>query len=255
MNLNDRLQAIANRIEKGETMADIGTDHGFLPIYLVEAGISPRAVMTDVSRPSLMKGRQNFEEHLSGSDGKVEFRVGDGLSTLEPAEVDTVVIAGMGGKLIRDIMGDDMDLTRSFGKFVLQPRIRQGELRKWLLQNGFAIIHEDLAKEGKHISEIITAVPRSGKEEGPGRNDREGSRLCITEETVGSLYGDDKAAVFYDVPPWITQSTGPVEDFIERNLESEKRKLENVMLSRERKHALESDICDSIYYLKGLLEG
>ena len=70
-----------------------------------------------------------------------------------------------------------------------------------------------------------------------------------------SAYGGDKAAVFYDVPPWIMSSTGPVEDFIERNLETEKKKLENVMLSRKRNHALESDICDSIYYLKGLLEG
>ena len=156
----------------------------------------------------------------------------------------------MGGKLIRDIMSGDMELTRSFGKFVLQPRIRQGELRKWLLENDFAIIHEDLAEEGDHISEIITAVPRRG-----GDDSRSGNGLCITEETVESAYGGDKAAVFYDVPPWIMSSTGPVEDFIERNLETEKKKLENVMLSRERNHALESDICDSIYYLKGLLEG
>ena len=110
-------------------MADIGTDHGFLPIYMVNSGISPMAVMTDVSESSLMKGQRNFREYADIVSG-IYFRTGDGLSVLKKSEVDTVVIAGMGGKLIRDMMNADMKLTSSFRKFILQPRIRQGELRK-----------------------------------------------------------------------------------------------------------------------------
>ncbi len=69
INLSNRLQTIAGRISKGETMADIGTDHGFLPIYMVNSGISPMAVMTDVSESSLMKGQRNFREYADIGSG------------------------------------------------------------------------------------------------------------------------------------------------------------------------------------------
>lgn len=245
INLTNRLQTIADRIDKGETMADIGTDHGFLPIYMVDTGISPRAVMTDVSEPSLMKGQSNFREYADNLEACIDFRTGDGLTVLEKAEVDTVVIAGMGGKLMIDIMNEDMEHTISFKKFILQPRKRQGELRKWLLEKGFTIIHEDLAEEGRYITEIITAVS-------PGVKTCGGEEEClnITAEDMA----DDDCEIFYRLPPWIIRATGPVEEFIERNLDAEKRKLENVMLSKERNSSLEKEICDAIYYLKGLLE-
>ena len=245
INLSNRLQTIAGRISKGETMADIGTDHGFLPIYMVNSGIAPMAVMTDVSESSLMKGQRNFREYADIGSG-IYFRTGDGLSVLKKSEVDTVVIAGMGGKLIRDIMNADMKLTSSFRKFILQPRIRQGELRKWLLENGFTIIHEDLAEEGKYITEIITVLS-------PGSeiSDDDGQCLSITD---CNIQGNNDNMIFYRLPPWITEATGPVEEFIMRNLDIEKKKLENVMLSKKRDHILEANICSAIYYLKGLLE-
>ena len=248
MNLNERLLRIADRIENGETMADIGTDHGFLPIYLLETGISPKVIMTDISEPSLMKGRQNFNGRLSGMEDRADFRVGSGISVLAPEEVSTVVIAGMGGRLICDILSEDMEKTRSFKKFILQPRTKQGELRRWLLENGFAITHEDLVYEGAHIPEIITAVPYRG--------DAGAAALAAAGDAAGdasaTYEGIDKPAVFYDVPPWIKKATGPVEEFIERRLNTEKRKLERVMLSSVRNRELESRICDNIYYLKHL---
>ena len=227
-------------------MADIGTDHCFLPIYLIENDISPSVIMTDVSRPSLMKGSDNLD--MLGADRKrADFRVGDGISVLERGETDTVVIAGMGGMLIRDIMSIDMEHTFSFRKYILQPRTRQGHLRKWLLENGFTIIHEDLVEEGRFIPEIITALS-------PQADDvTDDGRLCIRGVSFASEE-DTGEDIIYRVPPWITQATGPVEEFIARNIENEKKRLENVMLAKERDIAQEDRICRGIAYLKRLLE-
>lgn len=241
INLSDRLQRIADNINKGETMADIGTDHGFLPIYLIQKGVSPKVIMSDVSKPSLMKAKQNSDIYIGEAQENIDFRVGDGLSVLKAAEVDVVVIAGMGGKLIRDILSEDTMLTCSFKKFIFQPRIGQGALRRWLLENGFIIIREELVTEGRHIPEIITALaPGTG---GGLRHDR-----------INRDFGDEGNEMFYKIPPWIVKAAGPVEEFLTRNIEAEKKKLENVMLSKNRNQELESKICEDIYYLKGLLK-
>ena len=301
--LSIRLQKIADRINEGETMADIGTDHGFLTIYLIENDISPSVIMTDVSLPSLMKGSDNLD--MLGADRKrADFRVGDGISVLERGETDTVVIAGMGGMLIRDIMSIDMEHTCSFRKYILQPRTRQGHLRKWLLENGFTIIHEDLVEEGRFIPEIITALSPQADDvftndasvdvacmdgvqaDGVHMGDARMNDVCITGSATDDVhnagsetYGVHTAAgdvtddgrlcirgvsfaseedtgedIIYRVPPWITQATGPVEEFIARNIENEKKRLENVMLAKERDIAQEDRICRGIAYLKRLLE-
>lgn len=255
--LSVRLQKIADRINEGETMADIGTDHGFLPIYLIENDISPYVIMADVSRPSLMKGSDNLD--MLGADRKrADFRVGDGISVLERGEVDTVVIAGMGGMLIRDIMSADMEHTCSFRKYILQPRTRQGHLRKWLLENGFTIIHEDLVEEGRFIPEIITVLsPQADSSYADDRPAAETAadscRLCIKDTSFASE-DDTGEDMIYRVPPWITQASGPAEDFLSRNIENEKRRLENVMLAKERDIEQEDRICRGIAYLKSLLE-
>lgn len=164
--LSDRLQMIADEIKKGETMADIGTDHGFLPLYLWQNEISPEVVMCDISIPSLQKAidakTQLLEDgeklpQLSGDS--IKYRAGDGLQVLSDGEVDAVVIAGMGGVLMTEIMGVNMKKTLSFKKFILQPRNHSGALRYWLTVNGFNIVSNKLVREGKFICEIITAIP------------------------------------------------------------------------------------------------
>ena len=155
--LTDRLQKIADEINIGETMADIGTDHGFLPLYLWEKGISPSVIMCDVSEPSLAKAKAAAGAYQFGHE--LDFRIGDGLTVLSAGEVDAVVIAGMGGFLIRDILDRDMEKTCSFGKFILQPRNHAGLLRYWLKANNFNIVKNQLVREGKFICDIITAIP------------------------------------------------------------------------------------------------
>lgn len=156
--LSPRLKKIADQINPGETMADIGTDHGFLPIYLWENNISSKVIMADISSGSLAKARENCAMYYPGEE--FDLRLGSGVEVLANSEVDAVVMAGMGGILMTEILEKDILKSRSFRKLILQPRKDVGKLRYWLFDNGFSIANEGLVREGKYICEIITAVPK-----------------------------------------------------------------------------------------------
>lgn len=155
MKLSNRLLSLASFITKNSIVADIGTDHGFIPMYLIENNISKHVIATDVSMGSLNKTISyiNDLEFI----GKIEARLGNGLEVIKPFEVDTVVIAGMGGLLIRDILDKDINISNSVTNFVLQPMIAVKELREYLFSNHYKIVDEDLVKEDNKYYEIIYA--------------------------------------------------------------------------------------------------
>ena len=155
--LSDRLQKIADFIEPGESVADIGTDHGFLPIALWERGKCPHVILGDINAGPLEKARANIQKHYP--DKTFDVRIGSGIQTVLPAEVDVIVIAGMGGLLIAEILGDDLKKSKSFKKLILQPRNAQDKLRLWLVENGFDFADETLVRERKYLCEIILVVP------------------------------------------------------------------------------------------------
>lgn len=155
--LTDRLQLMADFATPGRRIADIGTDHGLLPVYLYEQGIAPRAVMCDISEPSLAKAKALAAP--LGDRENLLFRAGDGLQVLEAGEVDDIFIAGMGGILIGDILAEDPAKTGSFRRFILQPRNREAHLRYKLMEMGMNICANSLVREGRRICEIIVAEP------------------------------------------------------------------------------------------------
>ena len=154
--LSDRLQMIADEINIGETVADIGTDHGLLPIFLYESGRSPRVILGDINKGPLEKARENIGNHFGGPCEALDLRLGSGLEPVGFGETDAVVIAGMGGILMTEILGLDL---KSFPKMILQPRNGSHKLRWWLNQNGFTITAEHLVVERKYICEILTVKP------------------------------------------------------------------------------------------------
>ncbi|MGP1569340.1 MAG: tRNA (adenine(22)-N(1))-methyltransferase [Eubacteriales bacterium] len=158
--ITSRLYCIAELIGMGKTVADIGTDHGFLPIYLQQSCGSPHVVLTDVSASSLQKAIENIGILYKKEEIPIyfDFRCGSGLAVMQANEVDTVVFAGMGGELMVELMAEDILKTRSFSKFVFQPRTGQGFLRYWLMSNGFEIERENLVVEGKFICEVFSAI-------------------------------------------------------------------------------------------------
>jgi len=138
-------------------MADIGTDHGFLPMALWESGKCRRVILSDVNSGPLEKARENMAK--AGISMDMDMRMGDGLDTIQPGEVTTIVIAGMGGVLMTEILGGDLKKTHTFRKIILQPRNGQDKLRFWLVNHGFRIEKERLVMEKGKICEILLVVP------------------------------------------------------------------------------------------------
>ncbi|MGN0673677.1 MAG: tRNA (adenine(22)-N(1))-methyltransferase [Anaerovoracaceae bacterium] len=162
MRLSRRIYALFECVSKGESAADIGTDHGYVPMLLVKNGISPRVIMGDISPDSLSKAVATFKEAgLEVSDD--DFRVCNGLDGINLAEVDDVIIAGLGGHTIVSILDSDPGKTKSFKKLILQPRKHSGNLRHYLYVNGYEILKEILVPEGKFMCEIIVAAPSAAE--------------------------------------------------------------------------------------------
>ena len=153
--LTERLQKIYDQVRPGESVCDVGTDHGYVPLALLESGRSPNAIMSDISAGSLAKCKVNAEAMLP-SLAPFDLRQGSGIEVLKSGEVDTVIMAGMGGMLISEILEKDYHHSHSFKRYILQPRKHVGRLRYWLLDNDFTVVHEDLAREGKFIWPILT---------------------------------------------------------------------------------------------------
>ncbi|MBE6081340.1 MAG: SAM-dependent methyltransferase [Tissierellaceae bacterium] len=155
MKLSPRLTTILNFVPHNSIVGDIGTDHGYIPVYLIYNRISKKVIATDISKDSLDKAKDYSKK--CGLEKDIETRVGDGLEILKPFEVDTLIIAGMGGLLINEILDKGKKITDSVINFIFQPMGASDELRKYLINNNFKIIDERLAREGDKYYEIIFA--------------------------------------------------------------------------------------------------
>ncbi|MFA5524624.1 MAG: class I SAM-dependent methyltransferase [Tissierellales bacterium] len=153
MKLSPRLQAIADFVSIGAQVADIGTDHGYIPVYLVMNKISSKIIATDINIGPLRNASSYINKKNYGDN--IETRLGNGLDCLLPNEVDTIVIAGMGGLLITEIIENSANITETVQYFILQPMAASEELRRYLYSNKYIIIDEKLAKEGNKLYEIL----------------------------------------------------------------------------------------------------
>lgn len=152
--LSKRLAAIEKRVAPGG-VADIGTDHGYLPAYLAVSGYTGRIVAADINSGPLGSARQ-----MAGSCGvtdKIEFVLCDGLSAVSPEGIACVIIAGMGGETIAGILAEAAWTKNSGILLVLQPMTKSSVLRRWLFNNGYRVVSEELCLDGAFY-EILTAA-------------------------------------------------------------------------------------------------
>ena len=151
--LSQRLQAIADLVPAGAKVADIGTDHGFLPCYLAQSGKAEMVIACDVNAQPLALAQKNIMDYNVGD--KVSTRLGNGLAVLKPGEVDTVTIAGMGGALMIDILDASPMVVDRLKRIVLQPNVGAEAVRIWAEKNRWQIVAEDLIRENDIFSVII----------------------------------------------------------------------------------------------------
>ena len=155
MKLTDRLLKIASLVDEGKKIADIGTDHGYIPVYLLNNNKIDYAILADVNKGPLENAKKEVRHNKL--DDKVDLRLGSGLEVLNQNEVDEVIIAGMGGILISELLEAKKSVSQTVEKLILQPMQAQNELRKYLYNNGYEILNEVLVKEDFRIYEIIVA--------------------------------------------------------------------------------------------------
>lgn len=154
MELTPRLKKIASLVPSGtHTVADIGTDHAYLPVYCILNGIADSAVAMDVNSGPLARARESAEK-FNLSD-KITLRLSDGINELEKGEADVIVIAGMGGLLIKRILEEGKNKILPGTLLLLQPMIAQRELREYLFSDGYCIENEYVVSEGNKFYNIF----------------------------------------------------------------------------------------------------
>jgi tRNA (adenine22-N1)-methyltransferase len=157
--LSKRLEKVAEYVLEEGTVADIGSDHAYLPVYLVGNGLCEYGIAGELNEGPYASAIEKIR--ANDLEGRVEARQGDGLSVLEGRKADTVVIAGMGGPLIVSILKKGQKYLPDVKRLVLQPNVAADQVRYWLKSNGWSLIDEAIVMEDGHVYEIL-AADRSG---------------------------------------------------------------------------------------------
>ena len=153
VSLSKRLNAVASLVKLGSSVADVGTDHGYIPVYLVENKISPFVVAMDINEKPLASCKSLVK--AAGFEDVILTRLSNGLEKLDKGECDTVIIAGMGAELIVDILSN-CDFVNEL-HLILQPMTHPEIARKYLYDNGFEINNDFIVNDGKHSYSIFDA--------------------------------------------------------------------------------------------------
>lgn len=204
--LSERLRAVVGMVTMGNAVCDVGCDHGFVPIYLVQQGISPRVVAMDLREGPLCAAREHVAAY--GLERQIAIRLSDGLHNFEKYEAETLICAGMGGGLMMRILAEDREKTDSFHELILQPQSEIEKFRRFLRESGYRILDEEMVEEdGKFYQAIRAAgvwngkcgkeVRTAGAPDGTGGYAAgENGELCKLKDRYGPVLLQKKAPVF-----------------------------------------------------------
>lgn len=162
MQLSKRLQTVADTVTRGNTVADVGCDHAYIAIYLIEEAIAPRVIAMDINKGPLKRATENIR--LQGYENHIETRLSDGLEKLNKEEADTVLMAGIGGLLMIRILDLGREVLKYSKELVLSPQSEINLVRKYLHENLYTIKEEKMVlEEGKYYV-VMKAFPVSEQE-------------------------------------------------------------------------------------------
>lgn len=198
--LSERLRTVAGMVTEGNRVCDVGCDHGFVPVFLVQQGISPSVLAMDLREGPLRAAREHVLAY--GLEGQIETRLSDGLHNYKVGEADTLVCAGMGGGLMMRILEAEREKTDSFQELVLQPQSEIERFRRFLRENGYRILDEKmLAEDGKFYQVIRAAVgcPENSVDELCKLEDRYGPILLRKKTPVFLSFLEREAAVYEEI--------------------------------------------------------
>ena len=213
-------------VPENKCTADIGTDHGFVPVSLVSEGVAERAIASDVRKGPLERARMHIAE--AGLEERIDCRLGDGLRTLSPGEAEVIVIAGMGGMLMIRILRDALEIAKSARHLVLSPHRDVFEVRKFLEEQGFQIEDETMIREDGKYYPVIRTVREVAAENAAETAEKE--PLTFEELWFGPVLLRKKPEAFMDYL-----------DFSEGHLRNELQMLCDLPLSEEARKKVTED--------------
>lgn len=229
MELSKRLKRIAEHVDKCESIADIGTDHGYIPIYLVKEGICEKAIASDINKGPIEKAKVNVA--FEGVSDKVKCLLGPGLNPLKVGEVNGVILAGMGGNLTRDILLADMPKVKKYDFLILQPAQNPEVLREFLYKNNYEIIDEDLIKDEGRFYELF--------------------KVKYNEDSEKLIFEDE---LDYEISPILRKKEHPLfKEFIEEKINRCETILNFIKDDTEAAKKRKADLEEKINKLKGMI--
>lgn len=192
--LSKRLQAVVSMVTAGNRVCDVGCDHGFVSIYLIEHKISPGVLAMDLRSGPLSAAQKHIAE--CGLDAWIEIRMSDGLHNYDIGEADTLICAGMGGKLMMRILSEDKAKTESFREMVLQPQSEIESFRAWLREQGYDITDEIMIEEDDKFYPMMRVVTDGAVSEGVASHSDD--KLCKLADRYGLLLLERKDKTLAD---------------------------------------------------------
>lgn len=176
--LSQRLQAVASLVSRDRILADVGTDHGYVPIYLIQQGKIKRAVAMDIRKGPLARAQEHISRY--GMGAYIQTRCSDGVEALTPGEADSILIAGMGGGLVIHILEDGGEVCRAARELILQPQSELAAVRRYLNEHGYVTDAEDMVfEDGKYYPMMRVHYDAQAKKAEPG-----------AEQQMYFLYGE-----------------------------------------------------------------
>ena len=216
--LSKRLKALACMVTPGRRVVDVGCDHGFVSIYLVQRGISPQVLAMDVRTGPLSRAKEHIAE--AGLGGYIETRLSDGLLAYQEGEADSLICAGMGGRLMMKILTESRGKARGFQELILQPQSELPAFRRFLREEGYQLLDENIIwEEGKYY--FLMKVRYGGK-------DSQTVQANETEQVLADKFG-----------ALLLQRRSPVlKQYLEDNLQN-KYQIEASLARSEKERARE----------------
>ena len=188
--LSKRLQAVVSLVTPGRRVADVGCDHAYASIYLMEHGLAKECIALDVREGPLERARSNIAAHRLS--GQIPTRLGSGLEPVCRGEIDTVLMAGMGGILVRDLLEGSRELSHSLLEWVLQPQSDVELVRRYIRESGFQIAAEEMVREDGKYYPMFRAVPAEA-ERAEARKTEAGKTEAETAEAGKAEAGKTEA--------------------------------------------------------------
>ena len=221
--LSKRLKNVADMVTKGYIVADIGTDHGYVPIYLIKNGIVPKAYAMDINEGPLKIADKNI--CLEGLQDKITTVLSDGMNEMTSEMAESVVIAGMGGDLITDILNRGKNI-KGIKELVLSPHRRVDIVRKYLLDNNWKITDENMVIDNNKFYTILRAVPEKEESEYDETEIMYGRLLLTTKNPVLKKYLEKENKMYEEVLKKVENSKNETINGVMNNLKINRKGLE-----------------------------